>query len=87
MTGELTLRGRILPIGGLKEKSVAALRGGIREIVIPQGNVREIEELPADVRDNVRFVPVSTMDDVLRAVLRRPAESEAEDRTPVPLPY
>jgi ATP-dependent Lon protease len=87
MTGELTLRGRVLPIGGLKEKSVAALRGGIREIVIPQGNVRELDELPADVRENVRFVPVATMDDVLRAVLRRPAGTEAADSTPVPLPY
>jgi ATP-dependent Lon protease len=69
MTGEITLRGRVLGIGGLKEKSVAALRSGIRDVLIPQANAREIEELPPDVRAQVRFHAVTTMDDVLRLAL------------------
>jgi ATP-dependent Lon protease len=70
VTGEITLRGRVLPVGGLKEKAVAALRAGIRTIVIPTGNARELQELPADVRTTVRFHPVSTMDEVLAVALR-----------------
>jgi ATP-dependent Lon protease len=77
MTGEVTLRGRVLPIGGLKEKAVAALRSGIREIVIPEGNARELEELPPEIRNEVRFVPVATMDAVLDAVLRRTSVRES----------
>ena len=69
MTGEITLRGRVLPIGGLKEKSVAALRTGIREVVIPRGNARELPELPAEVRAAVRFHVVSSMDEVLAHAL------------------
>ncbi|MEP7347249.1 MAG: endopeptidase La, partial [Gemmatimonadaceae bacterium] len=76
MTGEITLRGRVLGIGGLKEKSVAALRGGIRDVLIPQANAREIEELPADVRAQVRFHAVSTMDEVLRLALRSTGSAE-----------
>ena len=70
MTGELSLRGRVLPIGGLKEKAVAAHRNGIRLIVIPQGNVRDLDDLPAEVREAVEFKPVRTMDDVLAVVMR-----------------
>jgi ATP-dependent Lon protease len=69
MTGEITLRGRVLPIGGLKEKSVAALRAGIREIVIPRGNARELPELPEEVRAMVRFHVVASMDEVLAHAL------------------
>jgi ATP-dependent Lon protease len=69
MTGEITLRGRVLPIGGLKEKSVAALRIGIREVVIPRGNARELPELPEEVRGGVRFQIVSSMDEVLAHAL------------------
>ena len=69
MTGEITLRGRVLPIGGLKEKSVAALRIGIREVVIPRGNARELPELPEEVRAKVRFHIVSSMDEVLAHAL------------------
>lgn len=69
MTGEITLRGRVLPIGGLKEKTVAALRTGIREVVIPKGNARELPELPEDVRNLIKFHVVSTMDEVLAHAL------------------
>jgi ATP-dependent Lon protease len=70
MTGEITLRGRVLPIGGLKEKSVAAHRSGVRHIIIPHGNEREIEELPEEVRQTSTFYPVRSMDDVLEIALR-----------------
>jgi ATP-dependent Lon protease len=70
MTGEVTLRGRVLAIGGLKEKAVAAHRHGIRHIIIPQGNARDIEELPVEVRDAVVFHPVKTMDEVVSIALR-----------------
>ena len=70
MTGEVTLRGRVLPIGGLKEKLVAARRAGITHIIIPEGNAREIEEIPVDIREGLVFHPVSTMDQVLAHALR-----------------
>jgi ATP-dependent Lon protease len=70
MTGEVTLRGRVLAIGGLKEKAVAAHRHGIRHIIIPQGNARDIEELPVEVRGAVVFHPVKTMDEVVSIALR-----------------
>jgi ATP-dependent Lon protease len=70
MTGEITLRGRVLPIGGLKEKSVAALRAGISDIIIPAGNAREVQELAEDIRSRLTFHPVSTMDEVLALALR-----------------
>ena len=70
MTGELSLRGRVLPIGGLKEKAVAAHRNGVRLIVIPHGNIRDIDDLPAEVREVVEFRPVRTMDEVLAIVMR-----------------
>ena len=69
MTGEITLRGRVLPIGGLKEKAVAAFRSGIRNVVIPWQNARDIPELPPDVRDGIVFHPVKTMDEVLAVAL------------------
>jgi ATP-dependent Lon protease len=72
MTGEVTLRGRVLPIGGLKEKSVAAHREGIRHVLVPKGNARDLEELPAEVKASVTFHLVETMDDVLALALVRP---------------
>jgi ATP-dependent Lon protease len=76
MTGEITLRGRVLPIGGLKEKAVAALRNKIREVIIPEGNARDLEELAPEIRRQMRFHTVSTMDDVLALALRESAEVE-----------
>ncbi len=69
MTGEITLRGKVLPIGGLKEKSLAARRLGIKTVVIPDGNKREIEELPEVVKKEVTFVPVKNVDEVFDLVL------------------
>ena len=69
MTGEITLRGKVLPIGGLKEKALAARRLGIKTVIIPQGNAREIEELPEVLKRDVHFVPVSNVDEVFALVL------------------
>lgn len=65
MTGEITLRGRVLPIGGLKEKLLAALRYGIKEVLIPQGNINDLEEMPTSVIEGLKITPVKTMDEVL----------------------
>ncbi len=69
MTGEITLRGRVLPIGGLKEKAVAAHRNTVRHVLIPHQNSRDVEELPEDVRAGITFHPVKTMDEVLALAL------------------
>ena len=82
MTGEVTLRGRVLAIGGLKEKSVAAHREGIHHVIIPAANARELDELPAEVRASVAFHPVKTMDEVLELGLRRPIQSAVPRNTP-----
>ena len=69
MTGEITLRGNVLPIGGLKEKTLAAYREGVKTIVLPQENERDIEDIPDAVRSSLEFVPVAHMDEVLRVAL------------------
>jgi ATP-dependent Lon protease len=69
MTGEITLRGRVLAIGGLKEKAVAAHRNAVRHVIIPSQNARDVEELPEEVRSGITFHPVKTMDDVLSLAL------------------
>jgi len=69
MTGEITLRGRVLPIGGLKEKAVAAHRNTVRHVLIPHQNARDVEELPEDVRAGITFHPVKTMEEVLALAL------------------
>jgi ATP-dependent Lon protease len=85
MTGEVTLRGRVLPIGGLKEKLLAALRGGIRTVLIPEENVKDLADIPANVKNGLEIVPVSSMGEVLRrALLRQPEpitwDEEVESR-------
>ena len=70
MTGEITLRGRVLPIGGLKEKSLAAYRAGITDIIIPEENKPDIDDVPQEVRKKLNFIPVSDMDTVLSNALR-----------------
>lgn len=73
MTGEVTLRGRVLPIGGLKEKLLAALRGGIKTVLIPQENAKDLAEIPANIREGLEIVPVSHVDEVLaRALISKP---------------
>ncbi|RCW42639.1 endopeptidase La [Paenibacillus prosopidis] len=69
MTGEITLRGRVLPIGGLKEKSLAAHRAGIRKVLLPKDNERDLRDIPDSVRNDMQFIPVSHMDEVLRHAL------------------
>nr|MDP9416166.1 endopeptidase La [Pseudomonadota bacterium] len=72
MTGEVTLRGRVLPIGGLKEKLLAALRGGIRTVIIPGENEKDLAEIPANIREGLDIVPVSHVDEVLGLALATP---------------
>jgi ATP-dependent Lon protease len=69
MTGEITLRGRVLPIGGLKEKVLGAHRAGIKVIIIPKGNEADIEDVPEDVRGVLEFHPVETLNEVLKIAL------------------
>jgi len=69
MTGEVTLRGRVLPIGGLREKALAALRAGIRKIIIPEQNKKDLVEIPKDIRKRMSFFPVKDMDEVVRIAL------------------
>jgi len=71
MTGEVTLRGRVLPIGGLKEKLLAALRGGIKKVLIPEENAKDLIDLPKSVRDGLEIVPVARMEQVLQHALTR----------------
>lgn len=72
MTGEVTLRGRVLPIGGLKEKLLAALRGGITTVLIPQENEKDLAEIPANIREGLKIVPVAHVDQVLELALTAP---------------
>jgi ATP-dependent Lon protease len=84
MTGEITLRGRVLPIGGLKEKLLAALRGGIKMVMIPEENAKDLAEVPDSVKNGMEIIPVARMDDVLKhALIRMPEpitwDEEAEE--------
>ena len=73
MTGEISLRGNVLPIGGLKEKTMAALRHGISTVIIPKDNERDIAEIADEVKNHVEIIPVSHVDDVLKIALERDA--------------
>jgi ATP-dependent Lon protease len=77
MTGEITLRGRVLPIGGLKEKVLGAHRAGIKTIILPKGNEADIEDVPEEVRNVLDFHPVETLQQVLDVALV-PAEPGAQ---------
>ncbi len=74
MTGEITLRGRVLPIGGLKEKLLAALRGGLKTVLIPQDNVKDLAEIPDNVKRNIEIIPVATVDEVIENALEEPVK-------------
>ncbi|HAX72904.1 MAG TPA: endopeptidase La, partial [Firmicutes bacterium] len=70
MTGEITLRGRVLPIGGLKEKSIAAHRAGIKTVIMPKDNEKDIDDIPASVKNELTFIPVASVEEVLAHALR-----------------
>ena len=76
MTGEITLRGEVTAIGGLKEKLLAALRGGIKTVLIPEENVKDLQEIPDNVKNGLEIIPVKWIDQVLKVAL---------ERMPVPL--
>ncbi len=89
MTGEITLRGRVLPIGGLKEKLLAALRAGITTVFIPKENEKDLAEIPDNVKKNLKLIPVADVDEVIaQALARRPEAIEWEEppEPPVPAP-
>ncbi len=89
MTGEVTLRGRVLPIGGLKEKLLAALRGGITTVLIPEENRKDLAEIPENVKEGLEIVPVSHVDEVLSRALTEPLEAiewtEADELAAAPV--
>ena len=79
MTGEVTLRGKVLEIGGVKEKVLAAYRSGLREIIMPKSNEKDLRDVPDEVRKNMSFVFVERMDEVLRFALLEPVSEELAD--------
>lgn len=82
MTGEVTLRGRVLPIGGLKEKLLAALRSGIKTVLIPEENVKDLEEVPATIKDGIEVIPVYNVDQVIEfALTQKPQPIVAKEMT------
>jgi ATP-dependent Lon protease len=83
MTGEITLRGRVLPVGGLKEKSLAALRQNIKTIIIPERNRKDLEDIPQTIRNKVNYVFARHMDDILDIALlkkKRPTLKKNQDQ-------
>ncbi|MGI8437589.1 MAG: endopeptidase La [Chthoniobacterales bacterium] len=76
MTGEITLRGLVLPIGGLKEKSLAAMRAGVTTVIIPKGNEKDLVDIPEEAKQKIQFVPVATVDQVLQTALEQPPSAE-----------
>ncbi|HET7565012.1 MAG TPA: endopeptidase La, partial [Gemmatimonadaceae bacterium] len=83
MTGEVTLRGKVLEIGGVKEKVMAAYRAGLREVILPASNRKDLRDVPEEVRENMTFTFVEMMDDVMRVALLPPASEPPADRPPV----
>lgn len=85
MTGEITLRGRVLPIGGLKEKLLAASRGGIKRVLIPEDNAKDLTEISDAIKGGMEIIPVSRMDEVIsNALVRKPEPIEWEEPAPLP---
>jgi len=74
MTGEISLRGQVLPVGGIKEKMLAARRAGLKTVILPRGNAADLDDLPQEVRDSMRFVPVDTVSEVLANAFEEPLE-------------
>jgi ATP-dependent Lon protease len=86
MTGEITLRGEVLPIGGLKEKLLAAHRGGIKTVLIPEENVKDLADIPDNVKNRLEIHPVKWIDSVFDMALERKTEPLSEDRQDVQIP-
>ena len=87
MTGEVTLRGRVTAIGGLKEKLLAALRSGVKTVLIPEENEKDLADIPDNVKSALEIIPVSNMDQVLaRALTRQPTPIEWDETAPAVLP-
>ena len=84
MTGEITLRGEVLPIGGLKEKLLAAVRGGLARVLIPEENVRDLAEIPDNIKNKLEIIPVRWIDKVLELALERKPEPLSGEVTPAP---
>ncbi|MFH1886407.1 MAG: S16 family serine protease, partial [Pseudomonadota bacterium] len=82
MTGEVTIRGRVLPIGGLKEKALGALRAGIKTVIIPEKNRKELSELPAMLRRKLKFISVSRVEEILELALLPPVKPPAPANKP-----
>jgi ATP-dependent Lon protease len=85
MTGEITLRGKVLAVGGIKEKVLAAHRAGIKRVILPERCVADLDEVPQEVRDELEFIPVTKMDEVLAAALEDPSKLDlkvGEGETP-----
>ena len=81
MTGEISLRGRVLPVGGIKEKCLAALRAKVFTIIIPERNMKDLEEIPKDIRKKLKFIPVKHMDEVLDIIFKKP-KAKASPKKP-----
>jgi ATP-dependent Lon protease len=71
MTGEITLRGKVLPVGGIKEKILAAERSGIKEVLIPERNLKDLEDVPAEIRNRLKIIPIKTIEQAIKAALKR----------------
>ena len=87
MTGEITLRGRVLPIGGLKEKLLAALRGGLKTVLVPKENEKDLADIPDNVKRGLKIIPTASVDEVLEHALTEKPQAiewiEAEAVEPV----
>jgi ATP-dependent Lon protease len=77
MTGEVTLRGRVLPVGGVREKALAALRAGIARVIVPEANLQDLSEIPRELRRKITFIGVAHMDQVLEEALESHPRSRA----------